>query len=520
LTYIPKTIPWKHQADAFERSRDQRLAALFFEMRTGKTKVVIDTAGYQYTRFIEAGGWGARPRPLVGLDALLVVAMPSGVPANWAEEIETHLPDNIPRQTLVWKATQANTKRFLARFTDLCAFQGLACLLANGEATTTPAFKALAYKFLRRRRALVVADETTLLMAKPGNKRAITLLAVSRQQGAVMRRILDGTPVGDGGPFDYYTQFKFLSPKILGFDRFETFKTYHGEFEPGFNHNTNTEYKTLIGYRNVPELQEKIAPYVYRVRRQDCFDLPPKIYQKIRFPLSDAQREVYDDLKTKYQAEIDGVGKVSAPMVLTRLLRLQQIASNFWPETKHLTPCSICQGGGCEDCDGLGDYVETRAAKPIAQKDPRYETLRDTLKKGEPTLVWARFTRDVDVILTLGAELGLSPVRYDGKASADDKIAAKHAFTKGEAGLLVGNERSGGRGLKLPAKTIIYYTNQFSLLTRLQSEDRAEFEGMAGSTGVLDFIAEDTIDEQIVESHRRKMKVVDYIMNESSGRFL
>jgi hypothetical protein len=506
MDYVPQTTPWKHQAEAFDRFKGAPYAAIIFEQRCGKTKVVLDIAAYRFERN--------------EIDALLIVALPAGIPRNWAsDEIPAHLPDRIPRMTVVWSATKAKTKKFQAELDTLIAFKGLAILAVNGEAIITRSFAEYVGRFLKARRAFVAADESSLLCKTPGTSRTRALHAIGRHPNVVAKAILDGTPAGEG-PFDLYAQFMFLSWRIFGFTSYFAFKQRYAKWSKGFRwdptKNTNVEYPVLDAYQNLDELAAKMAPCSMRVTRRECFpNMPPQIFSRVRFELSPEQRRVYDQLRDQYEAELSDLTHITARHVLTRMLRLQQIAGNVWPGEKAYAICGACGGNGCPDCDGIG-AIETRTPPKIIDPahDPRLEALEDQLSRtNEPFIVWCRFIHDVDATFALTQRLGRSPVRYDGTVPPDQKAVNKKAFQTGKAGALIGNPTSGGRGLTLKsASTIFNYSHFFSIMTYEQGNDRAEDPTAARGKAIVDLTAEDTVDDDIVEAHRAKKSVVDYVM--------
>lgn len=511
-----KTAPWKHQAEMFERSKDRPYFAFFAEQRTGKTKPVIDCAAYRFS---------LPPSDPSHVDALLIVAMPSGVPANWVlDEIPAHLPDSVPRSSLVWSARRAHTKAFREEAQALLSFPGLAVLAVNGEAVITSSFEDYLKRFLAARRVLFAADETTLIMKAPDAKRTRAMHSFGRHRNVVQKFIMDGTPVGEG-PFDLYSQVSFLSPSILGFTSFFAFKMRYGEWEKGYRFDPKTgkdvEYPVLQSYKNLDELTARLAPHSFRITRKEAFpNMPDQVFAKVRFDLSPEQRRVYDRLRDEAEAELRDGTSVSAPHVLTRLLRLQQIASNRWPSERAYGVCAECRGDGCEVCDRIG-AVELRIPERVIDDrvNPRLEALRDQISRtSEPFIVWCRFSADVDDCLRLCDEMGRRPVRYDGAVSAEGKVSAKADFTSGRAGALVGNPTSGGRGLTLrAAKTIYNYSHFFSLLVYLQGNDRAEDPLASRGTAIVDLVADATVDEDVVEAHRLKASVADLIMARPAG---
>ena len=45
----------------------------------------------------------------------------------------------------------------------------------------------------------------------------------------------------------------------------------------------------VVGYKNIPELSDKLTGFSYRVLKDDCLDLPAKTYTKRVIQLTDDQ---------------------------------------------------------------------------------------------------------------------------------------------------------------------------------------------------------------------------------------
>lgn len=525
LDYVPKTEPWKHQLEAFLKSADLRSFGYLHEQRCGKTKPCIDKTAYQFE--------------LGSIDALVVVALPSGVHRNWiTDEIPAHLPDRIPRMCVAWDARRAGLKKVKGRWVPrnktyaetlerLLAFPGLSVLTLNGEAVDTRGFDEYMKRFLKARRIHLVGDESTLLMKRMMNKMAVALRAYGRHPSVIFRTIMDGTPMGEG-PFDLFPQFYFLDKSILGFDSGLAFRNHFGEWHRETNHDTGIEYPVLDDYKNLDELFNLIAPNSHRVTRAEAFpNMPAQVVTPLRFDLSDEQVRVYNRLAEEYEADLRNGRVVTAPQVLTRYMRLQQVASNFWPPEKVAQLCATCSGEGCESCDGLGAVMTKTDLLPIdPKKNSRLDVLRDQLTRTrDPFIVWARFTKDVDDCIELCDAMGIRAVRYDGMCSSDEKAASKLAFQQGTSDALVGKPTSGGRGLTLKrARTVYNYSGYYSLLVYLQGNDRGEdvtrdvAKGHLG-TSIVNLIANGSIDEEIDEAHLRKERLADLVLRRPKDMF-
>lgn len=527
--YQPKTAPYEWQAQEFHRFRDAAYAATFAEQRCGKTKAVIDTAAYNY----EKGK----------INSLLVIAAPGRVHRNWVKyEIPDHLPDRIPRKCVVWEAKRIDYDKKARKFkgslapelADLLTFNGLAILAVNEGAVLTDSFLRYIPKFLQaRQRVMVTLDEFTLIAASPASKTTKKIWKIGRQPQVVIRRILDGTPM-ESGPLDLYAPFVFLDRSIFGFSTNATFKAHYAQWTTGIRHDKNgnlREYPTQAKddngtplFQNMEEFQRILSKHSFRVLRKDVWDAPPIVYQTYSFELSPIQRAAYDSLRDTYAAELEG-SNLSAKHALTRLMRLQQVASNFWPSEKIGAVHEPCNGEGCEVCEDLGVII---IKTPIRRIDPKNNTrLRAAqdvlaLNPGKKFIVWARFHEDVDAVMEMCRVAGYSPAQYDGRCSAKQKDAASDDFQAGIRNPLIGNPQSGGRGLKLSrADYMLNYSNSFSLLVRLQLEARAEAKEKTHSTEIIDLVAEDTVDDTlIVPALRMKKSIVDFVMQEKSGKWL
>lgn len=136
--------------------------------------------------------------------------------------------------------------------------------------------------------------------------------------------------------------------------------------------------------------------------------------------------------------------------------------------------------------------------------------------------------------------MGIRAVRYDGAVDDDGRAEAKALF-KGErplmergvlvgrekipreqqADVFVGNPSAGATGLTLNiAKVSIYYSNNFKLIDRLQSEDRNHRIGQDEEVEYIDLIAEGTVDEKIVTNLREKYGIAGQILGDEAKEWL
>lgn len=477
-----KTQPRPYQLVDYQRSRDMPAFGLFWEMGTGKTKLVIDTAAHLY----RAGE----------IDTVVVVA-PASVHSAWVlDELPRHLPEDVAERGRAefFRSSRKATQWHRRLMHDLHQHdEGLVWLTISYDAFMTKVGKQTVWDFLRDRRCLYVLDESSRIKT-PNAKRTKSIVRSSVH--APYRRILNGTPV-DNSPFDLYTQVKFLDPKFWkrqGIGNAQAFRHHFGVIR-SWEDERGRKRDILVDYQNLEVLKEWIEPITSRVRKVDVLtDLPPKQYSLRHFELSPGQRRVYDEIRDEFLTELEDGEVVAVPLLIVRLLRLQQIACGYLPT-------------------GDEDKIIRFSSNP--RLDLQVDLCEDVPHQA---IIWCRFTEDVDQLMRA---LGKRAARFDGKCSEDERESARQAFKSGDAQFFVAKPSVGGEGLTLTeAKTEFYYSNSFSLRQRLQSEDRAHRIGQDQPLNIVDLIADDTIDRHLLQSFQRKLDVASQITGDEVRTWL
>jgi SNF2 family DNA or RNA helicase len=67
---------------------------------------------------------------------------------------------------------------------------------------------------------------------------------------------------------------------------------------------------------------------------------------------------------------------------------------------------------------------------------------------------------------------------------------------------------------------VIYYSKGYDLEKRMQSEDRAHRIGQKKKVTYVDLIAEDTVDNKIVKSLRKKINIAAEVMGEDLKKWI
>ena len=470
MNYKFKTKPYAHQLTALEKSWNKENFAYFMEMGTGKTKVLIDNLAMLYDKG--------------KIDGALIVA-PKGVVKTWYEqELPTHLPDHIENVSVLWQPniTKGQQEKLESLFEIETA---LHILVMNVEALSTDKGVKFATKFINSHKAMMAIDESTTIKT-PTAKRTKNIIGIG--QNAKYKRIMTGSPITKN-PLDLYTQCEFLDPWLLDFSSYYAFRNRYAEMKTMHVHGRSIQ--VVDKFQNLGELSDTVKQFSYRVLKEDCLDLPPKVFIKRHVTLTPEQKKVYEQMKEQAIAHLNG--KVTTTMtVLTQLMRLHQITCGYVAAD-----------------DGTTQQVESNRLNELMS------VLEDTDGK---VIIWANYQMSVSEIMqALTKKYGANSfVHYYGLTPQEDRQDYIRKFQNDpECRFIIGTPQTGGYGITLTqANTVIYYSNGYDLEKRLQSEDRAHRIGQKKTVTYIDLIAEDTIDEKIVEALRKKINIASEVMGE------
>ena len=470
MNYKFKTKPYAHQLTALEKSWNKENYAYFMEMGTGKTKVLIDNLAMLYDKG--------------KVDGVLIIA-PKGVVKTWYEqELPTHLPNHIENVTVLWQSNVTKTQQ--EKLETLFEIEtALHILVMNVEALSTEKGVKFASKFLNSHKAIMAIDESTTIKT-PTAQRTKNIIRLGDL--AKYKRIMTGSPITKN-PLDLYTQCYFLDPYLLDHASYYSFRNRYAIMKT--MHVRGRSIQVVHKFQNLSELSDRVKDFSYRVLKEDCLDLPPKVFIKRHITLTPEQKKIYEQMKKAAMAILNG--KVSTTMtVLTQLMRLHQITCG------HFTAD-----------DGSEQKVNSNRMSELMS------ILEETDGKA---IIWANYQKDIKgIIEEITKKYGPgSVVDYYGLTPQEDRQDHIRKFQNNpECRFLVGTPQTGGYGITLTqANTVIYYSNGYDLEKRLQSEDRAHRIGQKKTVTYIDLICEDTVDEKIVKALRDKINIASEVMGE------
>lgn len=441
------TKPFDHQKTALALCLQRPNFALFMEMGTGKTKVILDLLGYHM------------PKTRVCARPTLIVA-PVSVIFNWKREAAIHQPD------LKVVVLEGGTEK-KAALLDEHRRAGTDVFVINYESAWRMVDELAAVKW-----STVVLDESTKIKHR-ATKQARGLFKIAAQ--AERRYILTGTPAPNN-PLELYNQIRFLDPTVFG-------TSFYG-FRDRYAVMGGFQGHTVLTYKNLEELAKKIDGISYRVLKKDCLDLPEKLYQEYRLEMAEAQRKAYKEMAENLVTEIAGQ-EVSVNVVLAKLAKLRQLTSGF-------------------------AYVAGTAIKlPENPKLDQLEEILNEIIPKHKVVIWASFREEMDSVAALLDKHKWGYTRLDGSVSAENREKAVRRFQEDDSTFaFLGQQRAGGLGITLTAGDYcIFISNDFSPEIRLQAEDRLHRVGQKNPVTYIDLIMKGTVDASIFRMLRKKQEL-------------
>jgi len=332
--------------------------------------------------------------------------------------------------------------------------------------------------------SMVIVDESSYIK---GHRASRTMRITRIAERARYRLILTGTPISQG-VVDLFSQMRFLSPKILGYQSFYSFARNHLEYHERFK-------GMIIRSHNTEYLAAKIKPYVYQVTKDECLDLPAKLYERRYFRMSHAQACAYEEAKERLLLEVEA-DDWSSISIFRLFTALQQIVCGFW----NWSPKR-----------GVMEHHEYQHG--------RIDLLMDTVTSipaDEKVIIWTKYHYDIDHIRpalerTFGAD-AVAP--YHGRLSEKQRNAQVQRF-RNTARFFLATPSCGGHGLTLnEAHYVVFYNNGFKYSERLQAEDRNHRIGQQHKVVYIDLICRQSIDERIMRALDAKGDVVEEFKRE------
>lgn len=480
--YRFKTNPFNHQRKALDWLWGLSRYAIFAEMGTGKTKIAIDLSAARFMTG-EIDSW--------------VVFCPNSVRDIWVDEWKCHSPLSDIPVFIVGDLNKARARKLSEeicgqqRFVAICGIESLQVGHRDGYAYD------VTLNIINGRKYAAIVDESHYIKNPDANRsRNIEQLMVNTRYGGVMT----GSPIART-ILDLYQQFHVLDPDIIGIGDYYSFRNRYAEFG-GY------ENREIVGYKNMDELMGLIKPYVFQCTKSEVLDLPEKLYSKRMVKMADEQSRVYKSILKEYEALIKDLSRGGHPIeviveqVLAQYTALQQITGGFINY----------------DDPGDGSEVPVRRTAWIVPPhgNPKVREVIDIAEENPDSqiIIWAKFRNEIAVVVE-GLRHRFGPdcvAEFHGGIEPSQRRHQLELFKSGTARFFVANQQTGGTGLTInESNLVIYFSNSFRLVDRIQSEDRNHRIGQKSDVLYIDLVCAGTKDVDILAAIKDKKDLAEWV---------
>lgn len=462
-----KTKPWEHQLRALEYLYQRDTAALYTDMGTGKTKVMIDLIVNR------------------GFKRVLITCTSKGC-AVWEREFKKHSfidPQHVLRLAGMSTAGKVKLLKSEPLRTFLSDKSGVLILICNYESVWREPFASL---LLTKKIGIdcVICDESHRIKS-PGSKCSRYLTKIGKR--VPYKYLVTGTPMAEN-PEDIYAQYRFLDPSIFG--------TNLGRFQDRYE-NIDPRMTANIGhrildkdnpYKNLDELHEKMFSCAFKA--DSSLKLPSQRNITYKFQISKKAEKAYKELEKEGVLQYKA-GDLVVENVLNMSMRKQQILSGFVPVLSE---------------EGKKRYVNIDNSRIEALQE-----LLEGLPPEEPVVIFARYKKDLKAIKLLCQKLGRRSSELSGEVDTEPEWQA------GKTSVLAVQFSSGSESVDFTrARYCIYYSHTVSLAQYLQSKKRIHRPGQSRSVVYYHLVAQlskgTSEDEKYIAAYKRKQDVINYIM--------
>lgn len=452
-----RATPYQHQLAAYrfalDRYADEKGVAFLMEMGTGKTITSIGVAG---TLSVQGK-----------VKRLLVVA-PKTIVSVWGEEFSKFA--NFDYNLAVLDGVSSR-KIDTIRHMNGVALQVLA---VNYESCWR-----LEDELAKWQPDMIICDESSKIK-NPQAKCSKCLHRLGKQSR--FNLILTGTPVVNN-PLDFFSQYKFLDPNILG-GSYYAFRAKYAIIGGFQNHQ-------IVGYKNLDELVQRVHEVAYRVRLSDAVDLPPYIDETRVIQLEPNAMRIYRNIEEESYSTLFN-GEITTRNILTQLLRLSQITGGFIR-------------------DDSSEYAQQISSVKL---DALEDILDGALEEGKKVAVFARFLPEIHAIekMLKAKKIGYSLICGEVK----DRAAEVEKFqTQPDIRVFVGQLQTTGMGLTLTAASVaVFYSLDFNYSNYEQSRARIYRIGQKQKCLYIHLVAKDTVDVKILKALEHKGDVATLVVDE------
>lgn len=419
----------KYQKDIVNKALNHEGYGMFMDTGTGKTVCALEIAKH--------------------LGKTLVLCPLSVIETAWIDDCHKFYPDL--KIVNCWGENRKQRYKALETNSDV--------YVMNYES-----FKILKNEIAKMNFECMIVDESSAMKNMTAQ---ITSEILSMIDIIPRRYVLSGTP-NPNSNLELFPQMKFVLPDLFG-------SSFYGWQATYFHQDMTDPHKWYQTQEDKERLFSRLSEGSVFLKKEECIDLPPKIFQIREYTMCKKQEEYYMDMVNNIR---DNINQWSKFEFTAKLMKLREILSGF----------VINKDGTISEFKSNKTEVLKQAIEEIGDKS---------------IIVWCQFQYEIE---TLAKE-------FDGVAltsKTKDRNQIIRDFKDGKIHLLFTHPKLLGKGLTFTNCTYnIYYSVSFSYEEFAQSQDRIHRIGQDNRCTYIILQAKNTIDETIYKCLRRKKNVVD-----------
>ena len=283
---------------------------------------------------------------------------------------------------------------------------------------------------------------------------------------------------------ELWSIFTFLMPGYL-----PPYKTFSTRFERPI-----VQEKDQAAVRRLNQLT---GPFILRRMKAEVLrELPPKTENVYRVALGAEQRKLYLAAVLDAKEKLRAAKPEDRVAVFAVLMRLRQICCD-----PRLTVDNW--SGSSAKLDACADLISA------------------AVEGGRRVLLFSQFTSMLSLLEAKLDEMGVSHFTLQGSTPKPLRAELVRRFNGGEASVFLISLRAGGTGLNLTAADIVlHYDPWWNVAAQNQATDRAYRIGQRNAVQVYKLIAQDTIEEKILELQQAKQDLAETVTGGADGAIL
>jgi superfamily II DNA or RNA helicase len=293
---------------------------------------------------------------------------------------------------------------------------------------------------------------------------------------ASFRVALTGTPI-QNRLNEIWNIFNFLNPGLLG-----GIERFNDMFVKPDDESTRKRLKKLL------------SPFILRRTKAKVLDeLPAKIEIIKKITLSSEEAGFYEALRRRAIENIQNSDSKSAHMrVLAEITRLRQACCN----------------------PVLADPAA--AAIESSKLDAFLKIAGELIENSHRALVFSQFVTHLSIVRQALENKGISHQYLDGSTTQSEREKRVKKFQSGNDPLFLISLKAGGLGLNLTAADyVIHLDPWWNPAVEDQASDRAHRIGQTRPVTIYRLVAENTIEEKIIQLHNTKRDLAESLLEGS-----